>query len=55
MEVKLRKKTLEERIDQLAMDVAILKVQYQKLFDSLSETKIPKKPDLDSIRHIKEP
>jgi len=35
MEVKLRKKTLEERIDQLAMDVAILKVQFQKLYDSL--------------------
>jgi len=35
MEVKLRKKTLEEKIDQLIFDVALLKVQYQKLCDSL--------------------
>ena len=40
MEVKLRKKTLEEKVDQLIFDVAVLKVQYQKLYDILSETKI---------------
>jgi len=43
MAVKLRKKTLEEQVEQIIFDVALLKVQYQRLLDTLSQTVMEEK------------